>query len=280
MVFTNRAIVDMLTIVALVLTGLAIAASVVLFLRYRRLAIMVLALQARVQGAQGAVPKRNIFDELTWRSTTGIPTSSDQGEPFDRNLIHDISSSMLWLVGCLLLLVIGVTVRVLWNSYVSKVKIDLLVYGKEAHCVIRLMTLPGLRSLELYGINIVRNVEIQRKFGILSHVMLTWRDLHVVINGIKVMLPTKYLMWPHKVKVLSKVIKKPFATVLLVKQNNVLLGHVGHMSAAYNVPDIQMNMTCAYEGNKLNQVKEVEGDTKRGAPMLKKTRSLGDLSQG
>ena len=174
----------------------------------------------------------------------------------DKELVHDMSSSFLWFLAFVLLVLIGFIIRILWNHYMSRVTVDLLVYGKKESATFTLLTLPGLRELQVQGTTIIDKVSLEKKGSILPYIRLTWADIQIVINGISIMLPTRFLIGPCTFSALSKVINQPFAAVLLIKQGSILLGHLGYMSDRFTPPNIKMGF-CEYEGSKLNLAKSL-----------------------
>ena len=250
--------------------------------------IFVLALQNKVDRANGLTLREGIIlDNVAWSVST-TPTSAilPKEEPLDMSMIHVVSSSVLWLFGLIFLVLIGMVLRIIWCYYLARIRVDLLIYGARESCMIRLLTLPGLRQVNLDGTNILGEVTLEKRHRVLPYVNLRWMDIKVDINGISIILPSKYLIWPGTFSSLSKIITKPFAAILLIKQGSVLLGHVGHMPENFTPPDIEMGITCMYYGSRLKLIplvskhsrvlKEwpINQDDRVGRHPLKRSRSF------
>lgn len=65
------------------------------------------------------------------------------------------------------------------------------------------------------------------------------------------MLPNKLIINPIKYFKIAKMRKHRFATVLLVHQSDILIGHLGFQPNYLAPPDIQMRMGSVYTGTRL-----------------------------
>ena len=100
---------------------------------------------------------------------------------------------------------------------------------------------------------------------------ITWSDIKLLVNGISILWPSKFLISPCQYNTLNKITKQRYCTLLLVKQGQVLLGTVGFHPTDMIPPTIATTFGVFYEGTVISATAEISAGR---TSILTRTRSL------
>jgi hypothetical protein len=100
----------------------------------------------------------------------------------------------------------------------------------------------------LQDTNIITKIEPMHEHCFLHYLRIYWSDIKIRLNGIDLMLPNKIVINPIKSFKIEKIKKKRFASILLVKQSDILVGHLG---SYIKPPNVRTSMGSVYVGTSL-----------------------------
>ena len=246
-IFSRRSGTDLCAIFALLFAFASVLLNIYLIWRLTSLTRVVLVLQAAVHGANAYPLARVQVKPIPVFSTTSLPDISTMIP----EQMKFSTSVLLWLITLLLALILVYIIRYYW--FQKHTKVVLLIYQtKRSYVFYKLFDLNvSVKNLSFFnhGRNMIENIVIQKKSFWINHLHIQWKDLGILLNGITLLLPTRYFIFPWQVYNFRKLITETddFCTLLLVYQHDLLVGYLGYIPDKSKVPELSATRHASYD---------------------------------